>query len=325
MGQFRLGDGLAYLDEWILWQHRRQLANLAVLIMVVLGFLLGIPHSWGKLAWYPTQQYQMLGLEWCTVTMRRSLMRNRVLQIQGMADTLRQAMEAQAQVTVRELASFPGNVGAAQEGARKAGYYMAKINAEMARMIKQAQGQYDTKVTPTREWLTVILWILGWTDWDLWAHFRNSPSVDTVSTDASTHTAGAHRQPWQRGDYRQTVRFTQQERGPTFPVRCGAARVLVMGIVEHYGLKGQVGQPITITNETDNTMNKKLLSKQRAKSTQASDLALRFQDYLDARNITVTAIFASGQTMVNGRQSDRLSRTKPKWFEWALPRRTFDE
>lgn len=324
-----IGDGVIYMDEWALWQLQRAMACLAGLSMVVMGFLLGIPHSWEKLRWLPRQQFELLGLEWNTVRLERSLMRSRVAKVQEITAALQAALNPGGTVTIRFLCQFIGNLTASQEGARNAGYFAAALNESLAKHLRDHRGSYDALVTPGQTWAPAVRWVLQWTDWDLWAHMRLPPPRHQLTADASPWSAGAHTQSWNTGEYRATYPFNGAELGLHHNIQENkATRAAVVGFAEFSGLCRTIPDddtPLTVINvESDNTMNIRLVNKHRSKSIIASTQTIAFADFTDVFRIAVTASFISGRTMDTHRHADSDSRAKSKWWDWALPTCRFE-
>lgn len=293
------------------------------LAMVTCGFLLGLAHAWEKLTWLPAQLFELLGLEWDTVRLTRSLSRARVHKLQQQAASLRSTYDTGGTTTIRNLARFQGGLRAAKEGSRQAALYAVPINNYITLQLRRHGGDYDARVHLNIDWLDSIDWVLNWSDWELWSWMRANPVSIVVCTDASEYGIGMHEHPLPPKGYSQRRHLRATERTLHHNIQEGIAAIEgQQGIVQFYNLQGEPGNPLTIGNETDNTMIEKLIAKGSCRSAEACRRLRAHYDFLDARLLQAVPIFQSGQTMETARTSDALSRRKSRWYEWSLPTST---
>ena len=95
-----------------------------------------------------------------------------------------------------------------------------------------------------------------------------------------------------------------------------ATRATVRLCLLSEGHSGTPREPHVHGHEVDNVTVLAAMTKLRTRSIDVADLSLNL--LAERRNVQSVLTFRSGQFMVDHRDSDRISRKKSAWWEWAL-------
>jgi hypothetical protein len=312
-------DGLVYCDETAIWDTRIELAFIWGLVMIVSGFLLGLPTAFEKYYGVPRQKFEFIGLEWDTKLMIRSLMHDRVQKVQSFFQTVKDEFEKGREVSCRFKSQGTGQLISSVGGCRKARLMAVPLIHDLTDNLRAGRKNYDATFPLTEDWYRVAKWVLAWTRWELCAWMRLGTPLKRMTADASEYGYGGHVMPVEPHGFNFREHFRQNERLLHHNILdvIGAVNVLEAGI-QFYDSRGQPGEPYVIAIETDNTMVVKLLSKWACKCRISCERASQLQDFLDLRWIQIRVEFIAGVTMVADRQADITSRAKSKWWERML-------
>jgi hypothetical protein len=312
-------DGILYCDESAIWDTSIQLAFIYGQVMLVSGFLLGLPTAYEKFFGIPRQRFELIGLVWETTLLQRMLTQARRLKVQDHFRQVKEHYLARQTVTLRFKSRGVGLLISSYDGVRKAKLKAAPLVRNMSDELRRAGQNYDAKVSLTTEWYTVAVWILGWTAWELWAWMRMAQPQMRLTADASEFGYGGHVMPKVAGGFQIRDFFTAAERTLHHNIlEVKAAIYVLVAAIMFYAIRGTSECPYSIAIETDNTMAVKLLSKWMCRCLTSCGEASWLQDFIDLRHIQVRVEFIAGVVMVSHREADLTSRATSKWWDRML-------
>ena len=316
--------GIGYVDEI---HQQSQTAHGAFVIMMLTAAatsFLGWRLGWAKMVIWPTITMEFLGLVWNTRLMRRSVRWGRRRKLCATALALFKARVDGQKASMKEKASFLGQMIATQPGAREFGLQATHLKAEM-RQDLGANRQNCQALVWVRDRHTAIarhVVMSGPDRW--WNHVRTEAPQATIAVDASCYAWGAqlmNPQPGTRREMRDRFTVEEQKEPHTVLEQVGAHRA-VDGMAEANGYAGTKEVAVAIAVETDNQAVRAVGNKAATRSTAMAVRQLGFmRRVLDPRCLQLKMVWVSGETMVQRRSGDYQSRTLTKWFEWPLDTR----
>ena len=313
--------GLGYVDEIHQQRGSPHGAYVVMMLTAAATSFLGWQLGWDKMEIWPVIEIEFLGLLWNTQLMRRQARWGRRRKLCAAALASFEAHVEGQRVTIKEKASFLGQMMSAQAGAREFGLQATHLKAEHRWDLRAHRQNYTARVKVGSRFATICRYIVMSGDDKWWGHVRKGPSQGVTTVDASCFAWGAQMidaPPGSRQNMRDRFRPEELKCNHTVLEQVGTHRA-VAGMAQAHGISGTHERAVTLTGETDNMAVRSVVNKEATRSTEMAVRQLSFmRRVLDPRHLQLNMVWISGQTMVDRRTADAQSRVLTKWHEWPM-------